>query len=326
MKSSIPKCPKCGGPEFDLRVLREEGLAATRCLKCSANYLLLDSKDYWFDVIQKGYPRLTRCTCKNESFRLRIDYNYRDDGDIDYIQLHTICSKCKKTRRQLDFEVDYSPTAHLIDNPLVRCRNPKILYDLKSLHLLITLGDITRIVNHLAEKANCEFLTRVRRGENWVNIGQRATEVLDTIKKSKYLFIYAMPKRFTVTEDQVGTIKKENAFWKRSEVIRISSQEHVCTYRLGKSHGICYCSDPPTVPWETEVGLAFYIEFSNEFAHAGKIVPKSEGFRNATDNLLRMLRNEFVCWRGSDCFDDPEVNIQVFGDEFRKNATGKKKL
>jgi hypothetical protein len=318
MKTSLPKCPKCRGAEFELRVLRDEGLAATRCLKCSADYLLLDSKDYWFDVIQKGYPRLTRCSCKNESFRLRINYNFRDDGDIDYIEVHSICSECGKTRRQLDFEVDYSGTEHLFNMPLVACKNPKILYDLKNLNLLITSAGIARIIDHLAHKAKCEFVCCVRRGDNWINIRQDAAEVMATTDKGKYLFIYSMPKRINVAEDDVNTIKKENAFWKRSEVIRISSKEHVCT--LGGN--VCYCSHPPD-PGFTEIGLSFYIDFSNEFVDGEKIISKSEGFRKANAGLLAMLRDEFVSWRGPNCFDDPDVNVRVFGDRFRKKAKGK---
>ena len=117
----------CQSAVFELRVLRDEGLAATRCINCSSNYLLLDSQDYWFDVIQKGYPRLTRCPCRNQSFRLSIDYSVRDDGDIDYIEVQSICSACGKTRRQLAFEVDYSGTDHLVERPLVPITNPKIL-------------------------------------------------------------------------------------------------------------------------------------------------------------------------------------------------------
>jgi len=321
MKTSFPRCPKCQGAEFELRVLRDEAVAATRCLKCSADYLLLDSKDYWFDVIQKAYPRLTRCSCKNKSFRLQIDYNFRDDGDIDYIEVHSICSEFGKTRRQLDFEVGYSGTQHLFNRPLVPCNNPKILYDLKSLNLLITLTGIARIVDHLAHKAKCEFVCCLRRRETWVNIRQNTAEVIATIKKHKYLFIYAMPRPINVSEHEVNTNKREEGFWKRSEVIRIGSKSHVCTYRVGESPGhICYCSDPPKDAFSTEIGLSFYIDFSNEFVHGEKILSKSEHFRNVTAGLLAMLRNEFVNWRGPDCFDDPDVNVRVFGDRFRKKA------
>jgi hypothetical protein len=172
-------------------------MALARCLTCSTDYLLLDSKDYWFDVIQKGYPRLSRCSCKNESFQLRIDYNIRGDGDVDYIEVHSICSACGKTRRQLDFEVDYCGTDHLLKKPLVPCKNPKVLYDLKNINLLVTLPDIVRIVDHLTNE-KCEFLSNLRRRDTWVPVRQDAAEAKVTIEESKYLFIYALPNHIEV--------------------------------------------------------------------------------------------------------------------------------
>jgi hypothetical protein len=320
MKSSSPKCLQCESDKFELRVLRDEAMASARCLNCSTDYLLLDSKDYWFDVIQKGYPRLSRCSCKNESFQLRIDYNIRGDGDVDYIEVHSICSACGKTRRQLDFEVDYCGTDHLLKKPLVPCKNPKVLYDLKNINLLVTLPDIVRIVDHLTNE-KCEFLSNSRRRDTWVPVRQDAAEAKVTIEESKYLFIYALPNHIEVPEDQINTIKKENAFGKRSEVIRIGSKSHVCTHQFGQNlPTICYCSDPPSHASYTEIGLSFYIDFSNEFVRGEEIVAKSEAFQKVTASLLAMLQRDFVDWRGRHCFDNPEVNVRVFGDRFRKKA------
>jgi hypothetical protein len=318
MKTAFPKCPKCQGDKFELRLLRDEAIASARCVTCSANYLLLDSKEYWFDVIQKGYPRVTRCSCKNESFRLRIDYSIRDDGDINYIKLHSICSACEKARRQLDFEVDYCGTAHLLKKPLVPLKNPKVLYDLKDLSLLLTLPDMLRIVDHLAEQG-CEFLSNVRRDDRWVAVRQNAAQAKATIEKDKYVFIYAMPDRVEVPEDQINTKKKEDVFWKRSDVIRIGSKSHVCTHQFGESPpGICYCSDPPTHASYTEIGLFFCTAFSNEFVRGERIVQKSVAFREVTASLLAMLQDKFVSWRSPYCFDNPDVNVRVFGDRFKK--------
>lgn len=120
MKTTFPKCLKCRNDKFELRVLREDAVAAARCATCSANYLLLDSKDYWFDVIQKRYPRITKCTCKCESFQLRIEYNVRaDDDEIDYVVVYSICSTCDKSQLRLYFDVDYGGTSHLLKKPVV---------------------------------------------------------------------------------------------------------------------------------------------------------------------------------------------------------------
>lgn len=324
MKITAPTCPKCTGRDFELRFLRDEAVGAARCLKCSADYLLLDSKDYWFDVIQKGYPRLVRCACKSQSFQLRIDYSVRDDGDINYIEVRSICSACGKTRRQLGFKVDYGGTDHLFTTPLVSCKNPKILYDLKKLNLLLTLPAINRIVDYLANTAKCRFASCLRIDDNWSISEQDGSDVKETIEKRKYLFVYAMADRLDLPENLVNSIKREDAFWKQSEIIRISSKDHVCTYQLGEDPPrVCYCSDFQADGMYKEVGLSFYIDFSTEFARGEKIISKSEEFRATASGLLAMLQKEFVTWRGPHCFDDPDVNIAIFGDRFHKKARNK---
>lgn len=320
--TSAPTCPECDGAEFALRILRDEAVAAARCVNCSQHYLLLDSGDYWFDVIQKGYPRLVRCSCKNESFRLSIDYSFRDDGDIDHIRVGSTCSACSKTRRRLNVEVDYSPTDRLLKEPLVPVKNPKVLYDLKDLNLLVTLPDITRVIGYLG--TTCSFVSCVRTGDRWVLRSEDAAGVNATIESARYLFIYAMPFRIDVPEYQATT--QEDAFWKRSEVIRLGPKSHVCSYSLGDnpSRRISHRSDAPTGPGDTEIGLSFDITFSNEFVSAERIVSKSTLFRTVTAGLMAELQKALVSWRGPHCFDNPEVNVRIFGDRFRKRGLAKK--
>jgi Zn ribbon nucleic-acid-binding protein len=318
MKTSFPTCPKCRCADFQLRIIRDEAVAAAQCISCSADYLLLDSKDYWFDIIQKGYPRLTRCSCKSESFRLRIDYSIRDDGEVDFIEVHSICIACGKTRRRLDFEVDYVGTDHLLKRPLVPCKNPKVLYDLRNLNLLLELSDMLRIMDHLGEEG-CRFLCRMRREDKWVPEWQDVSQAKETIEMGRYLCIYAVTGEIEVSEDQLSTAKKEDAFWKRSDVVRISPKRHVClTQYEGKPSGMCYSSSPQTHPNYIEVGLSFYIDFSNEFVRGETVVRKSEGFRKITASLLSLLKEQFVSWRSPHSFDNPDVNVRAFGDRFVK--------
>lgn len=168
--------------------------------------------------------------------------------------------------------------------------------------------------------------SNVRRDESWVAVRQTAAQAKVTIEKSKYLFIYAMPAHVEIPDDEIDTNKKEDVFWKRSEVIRIGSKSHVCTYQLeGYPPSICYCSDPQTHASYTEIGLSFSINFSNEFVRGEEIVQKSEAFRKVTASLLAMLHDEFVSWRSPHCFDDPNVNIRVFGERFKNKARVKAK-
>jgi hypothetical protein len=317
-------CPECQRAEFELRIVRDESVAAARCVNCSRHYLLLDSEDYWFDVIQKGYPRATRCSCKSESFQVSVSYSFRDDGDVNYIEVRSTCAACGKSRRQLDFKIDYSPTSHLLERPLVPVSNPKILYDLKDLHLLVTLPEIARVVGFLGE-AKCGFVSMALSGREWKLRVDDAAGVNATIE-SRYTFIYAMPATIDVAEHDVDTRIKEEAFWKRSEVIRIGSKMYACRYGPGEGSAryLRYQGTPPVHPDE-EIGISLNIEFSNEFVDGESIVSKSDSFRALTARFIAMLRNEFVSWRGRDSFDNPDVNVRIFGEQFRSRAAKTKR-
>lgn len=267
---------------------------------------------------------MTRCSCKHESFQLRIDYAIRADGDVDYIEVHSICSECAKTRRQIRFEVDYSGTDHLLTQPLVPCRNPRILYDLQQLNLLLTFPDMNRIVDHLASTTKYGFTARIREGNSWRNVLKDGAGVKQIIERTKYLCIYASPTAKKIPEQAFKTVKDEAAFWKRSEVIRISCPHYVCSHHFpGLPPGTCHCSDPPTHSAYEVLGISFDIAFANEFVRDERVVAKSSSFRAATASLMEMLKDQFVCWRSLHSFDNPDVNVRIFADRFRKKPISK---
>jgi hypothetical protein len=300
MQSTQPACPKCRKHVFELRMLKDEGVAAVRCVGCQSHFLLLDSEDYWFDVIQTGYPRLTRCTCKNSTFRLQLDYRLRDDGDVERVALVTHCTACRQTQRRMSIKIDYSPTRRLLDKPLTGCKNPEILYDLKELSLYATAADIARIVGYLARQG-CSFAGVVReQGDSVLRMlsPDQAAEIVcrKVSYLSHYLHLYAMPRRVAVTDAAISTAKKEAAFWKRSEVIRIDS--------------------PTSMVWGSRTGKLYDISFSGEYIAGQKVRPKSPRFRKLTAGLLDWLAAQFVTWRGPNCFDNEQVHRRLFGKEF----------
>jgi hypothetical protein len=83
-----------GDNEFQFRVLKEEGvgLLTTRSDK---SYLILDSLDYWYDLIQTAYPKKKKCKCSNEWFRVQFDYLLREnEEDIKSVQITASCTNC----------------------------------------------------------------------------------------------------------------------------------------------------------------------------------------------------------------------------------------
>jgi hypothetical protein len=281
-------------------MLKDEQVATVRCVKCDRHFLLLDSEDYWFDVIQTGYPKLTTCTCKGTLFRIELDYRLRDDGDVEQVTLSTICTACRKNQRRMSIHIDYSPTKRLLQKPLVPCKNPDIRYDLVELSLYVKANDIARIARWLAEHG-CSFAGQIRVRDQLVVRQLSIDQVAELITRKvsylpHYCQLYAMPKRCAVRAAEISTARKEAAFWKRSELVRIDS--------------------PTTIVWGSRTGQLYSIQFSGEYTRGQSVVAKSSRFRKLTAELLQWLSTQFVSWRGSDCFDNEQVHRRLFGKEF----------
>jgi hypothetical protein len=282
-------------------MLKDDDVATVRCAKCNRHYLLLDSGDYWFDVIQAGYPKLTTCTCKGTLFRIELDYRLRDDGDVERVTVSTRCVACRKSQRRMGIDVDYSPTRRLLQKPLVPCKNPDIRYDLVELSLYAKAADIARIAQWLAEHG-CSFAGSIRERDDFVVKQFSIDEVTERITRKvsylpHYLQFYAMPKRRVIRAAEISTARKEAAFWKRNELIRISS--------------------PGAIVWGSRTGQHYDIQFSGEFIRGQSVVAKSSRFRKLTAALLQWLSTQFVSWRGSDCFDNEQIHRRLFGKQFQ---------
>ncbi len=210
----------------------------------------------------------------------------------------------------MTIDIDYGGTESLVKSPLSYCKKPNIQYELKHLHLYVTRNDVCDIVEYLATKAGCYFLCWVHKQNDWVQDLLTVEDVKALIlfdsqkndKPEKYLRIFAARKLQKVEESEVDTIKKAEAFWKRQEIIQISSP----TY-------IIFDSD------KSLKTLLFYIDYSNEFVADEQIVRKSEAFCTMTSNLLDWLKTRFVSWRGPLAFDNPAEHQRVFGTKFKKD-------
>ncbi len=204
-------------------------------------------------------------------------------------------------------DIDYSGTDELVERPLRYCENPKILYDLQEFTLYAKRDDIARTVNFLAASCKCSFVGWVRINNEWVKRELSSNEAAETVRQDNgplkadpYLRIYAYRNCLEIPDADVNKIKHEDTFWKRHEVIRISSPTHM---GIGGAKA-----------------LLFYINFANEFVDDHRIVRKSDDFVAMTNSLVQWLKAEFVTWRGPRCFDNPGENIRVFGDRFTKTS------
>jgi len=299
-------CPFCSAQNFEIRVLKEEGVAAARCVTCCHDYLLLDSEDYWFDVIQGRYPRQSRCSCKGTSFKLTFAYTFREDGDVSSVTFRTSCSSCGRFRRRMVVEIKYTPTEDLVTQPLRYCRNTKIFYDLNEITMYATRNDIARVVHYLGRELNCSFACLLREQNEWVahilSYEQIKRIILNegvNLQAINYRQIFAFPGEENVPALEFDNLKEEETFWKRNPVISIAS--------------------PSVIRWSGQVeALLYYIRFSNEHVDNEEAIPKPREFQEATKRLLNWLKSQFVSWRGRNCFDNPDENVRIFGERFSK--------
>jgi hypothetical protein len=82
--------------EFQVRFLEDEGVGLLTT-KTGINYLVLDSLDYWYDLIQDEYPKKKKCKCKNEWFTIKFTYtSVLNSEDIKEVGIETTCTSCKK--------------------------------------------------------------------------------------------------------------------------------------------------------------------------------------------------------------------------------------
>ena len=201
-------------------------------------------------------------------------------------------------------DIDYGDTEQLVTRPLRPCKNPKLLYDLKSLTLYATRSDIARAVEFLKSRHDCKFICWLRQNGKWVkhDLGCEETKITILQDPNSYLRIYATPKAIEVPDAEVETLPQEDGFWKRHEVLRISS--------------------PTNMIWGETNSMLFYIAFSNEYVEDGIVVQKSPEFLAFTKSLMDWLGANFVSWRGALSFDNPDEHLRVFGDRFSKKQRG----
>ncbi len=117
-----------GEEEFQIRFIRNEqvGVVTTHSKK---SWFILDSKDYWYDLIQEEYPTKMRCSCKNTYFRLIFDYVPRiRTEDFRAVEISACCTHCGKQKNIGTVKIDYSPTAQLYSQPLTFCPQPRLKY------------------------------------------------------------------------------------------------------------------------------------------------------------------------------------------------------
>lgn len=276
-----------GENEFEIRFLKEDGVGLITT-KRQENYLILDSLDYWYDLIQNEYPKKKKCSCKNEWFIVQFNYIPRLGTD-DYreIIIYTTCTVCNKTTKSLSIDIDYSPTDELLTKPITFCEKPNIKYKFNEL-TSYWVGDdlkdfLSFIFNDLKLHVYCwffEFPENIRRFEK-VSF-EMAINIITV--NHKYLDFFFSANELDRNNIIKGSDEKgvyiDSDKWRRFEVIHLSSPFVIVGY-----------------------GTLYYIHFCNQYLDKGNVIDKSKSFEDTTKRLVEWMKLKFVNKRGKNCYD-----------------------
>jgi hypothetical protein len=104
-------CGSCSRYEgFRVRFDPDEGFAERTCASCGGETVLLDGADIVDDV----HPQALRCPCGGRTFDVAVGIARRKD-DVRWVSVGVRCRKDGTLGCPVDWQIDYSPSAHLLD-------------------------------------------------------------------------------------------------------------------------------------------------------------------------------------------------------------------
>lgn len=284
-----------GANEFQVRLLKNDGVGLLTT-KNEENYLILDSIDFWYDLIQHEYPKKKKCSCKSEWFNVAFNYIPRaGTDDFREVRIVTTCVLCNKISKPISIDIDYSPTEELIGNPIAFCPKPKIKYKFQELTSYWSgdnLKDLLQFIFHgLNLNVYCWFSQHPENKRRFEKVSfEKAIQIIRV--NHKYLNFYFSEKELETSKyikfiDDNGIYLKEG-IWRRDEIIQLTAPYVIMGY-----------------------GLLYYINFCNQYLDKGNVKDKSSQFETITTQLKNWLKEKFVTKRGVNCFDGQEAYEKI---------------
>ena len=252
-----------GESDFQVRYIRDENVGII-CTPADKSYFLLDSADYWYDLIQEKYPPLMKCSCKNDRFNLTFEYTPRiGTDDFREIRMNCMCTVCRKTKKLPPVEIDYAPSIQLFDHPVTFCKHPKIKYKTYSLTGYWTNEDLLAMADYLLEKGlltYCWYWDSPNAKRCFKELSKEELHAFLTGNEERYLAIY-------FAEETLDNIPMQIADDGKGIVIRQD---------IWRKNGIFMLHGPFMV---VSHGMFYQMEFCSEYLDKdGNIVPKSASF------------------------------------------------
>jgi hypothetical protein len=274
----------CGDRRFAVRLHREVEVGLVTCSGGGHPSLLLDSRDYWQDVLQTARPREARCRCGGRAFEVELTYCFREDGkSIRSIDVGLRCVACGHERIAATFGIDYEPTETLLGKPLDPCPEPWLKAKWTEVSALWLSSDVHEVVTYLGnhERADVYFA-------GWRERPRRmgARDVTLALADAASFDVF-----FAVRDVDFPSELRD--CWKRLPVIHLPSPIHM-SYRTGN-------------------GELYFLRWAEEFLIDGQVSRQEAQLIDLGNRLRSWLATRFVSERGKGTFDNRAEYERLMG-------------
>jgi len=276
-----------GEKEFQIRFIDDEKVGVLHS-RSGKSFFILDSKEFWYDLIQEKYPQVKKCNCKNNWFTIRFEYFKRNNcNDFSKVLIHLCCTKCKKIKI-LSVDIDYAPTNELYEIPITFCEQPVLKYKSYKLSGLWNKQGLNEFFDFMCNKLKLNTICWY-----WAENGKRLIKYLNfeelikiTNEKISFLELYFCKHKISLSEiirceglDGKGVYLKEEP-WRYHELIMLKAPIAV----VGR-------------------GNLYTINACKEYIENGKVIDKTNEFKEIIDMMMNFLSKNYNSARGKHCYD-----------------------
>jgi len=267
----------CGETIFTLRLSLLEEVGVITCSN-GHHSLLLDSRDYWGEVIQNRKPRALQCKCKSKTFTVALFYTFRTDSeDVSQVDIITTCARCGIERRAMVIEIDYAPTKLLVERPLDPCDHPWLRTRQVKLSALWEQKDLEIFIGWVMGLGGVRAYLLTTDGAYSAICAEN--ELRKIIRNAPVWDLY-------LGLDSTPFPEQSFTYWKGMPVIHVWGPQ-VLVDKSGASTTM------------------YFIEYAKEIIQGAAVVPQPGKFIDFTKSITNWLGNTYSSVRGKGTFDNP---------------------
>lgn len=283
---TICEC-SCGSQQFQVRLERDEQVGLLTCSE-GHHSLLLDSRDYWADIVQNGRPKRLRCKCGSKLFAIMLLYEFRDTGDVRTVEVFSTCHACAHGQSRALFEIKYSPTEELVVRPLDPIEKPWMQPKRREITAYWKPNDAESFAHHLVLSLGASVVQHKPKSE------------MAACKIEEVDFYPELKSTLYFTNIEGLDLPKGLGPEKSAPYIRLYGPLHIM------------------LKLDREPGYLYYVGYSLEVVRGADIVKQPAEFLAFAQSAVEWLSQKFPPTGRKNSADNPEEYKRLFGDRVPK--------